>query len=374
MKVPLQSDPLTSCEGSAELAGPRRPPTAGRIGPSARAFQKKSRRHRRAPRESGKIDLNLLRILDVVLEERSVTRASLRLNLTQSAVSHALSRLRRELGDELFHRGAEGMQPTPRALEIAPALHAALSQMRRALSPVAFDPATGNQTFNIVVDSSAFALFVPAMVARMRAVAPNARLHVSDNPAGLAQSLDASDVDFVLGVVSSAPERFAREQLTREELVWIVRQGHPLARGKATLEAIAATPHVVVAGQRHTHDPSAVAMGASWEDLGMVDAALARRGLRRHVAVVTPDIFSARAIVIRSDMTALAPRRLALAWAHNNIISLVEHCEPLSAVMTLLCRKDRLAEPPIVWMRDLLRTLAQRRTCATAPSTSALIQ
>ena len=80
------------------------------------------------------IDLNLLRVLDVLLEERSVTRAGARLGLTQSAVSHALNRLRYQLDDELFQRNAQGMQPTARALEIAPRLHAALSQLQGAVT------------------------------------------------------------------------------------------------------------------------------------------------------------------------------------------------------------------------------------------------
>jgi DNA-binding transcriptional LysR family regulator len=358
MKALEQPGPSKFGEESVErLDGSRRWPTAELMGPSAQAPQTKLGSHRRAPRELAKIDLNLLRILDVVLEERSVTRASARLDLTQSAVSHALSRLRRELGDELFRRSAEGLLPTPRALEIAPGLHAALSQMRRALSPVAFDPALSDQTFNLVVDYGACAMFIPAVVVRMRALAPNARLHVSENSAGLAQRLDARDVDFALGVVSSAPERFVREQLAQEELVWIVRPGHPLTQGKATLEAIAATPHVVVSGRRTAHEASMVAMGAGWEDLAVVDAELARRGLQRRVSVVTPDIFSARDIVSCSDMATLAPRRLARAWAHNDTISLVEPHERLSAVMTLLYRKDRLVEPPVAWMGDLLRTL-----------------
>ena len=73
------------------------------------------------------LDLNLLRVFDVLLEERSVTRAGARLGLTPSAVSHALSRLRYQMGDELFRRDAQGMQPTRKALEIGPNLHAALT-------------------------------------------------------------------------------------------------------------------------------------------------------------------------------------------------------------------------------------------------------
>src|SRR5260221_11900156 len=77
-------------------------------------------------------DLSLLRIFDTLVEERSVTRAGIRLGLTQSAVSHSLNRLRYELKDELFVRGPDGMQPTPRALEISPRLRKALAQLQQA--------------------------------------------------------------------------------------------------------------------------------------------------------------------------------------------------------------------------------------------------
>ena len=96
------------------------------------------------------LDLNLLRVLDVMLEERSVTRTGSRLGLTQSAVSHALNRLRYTLNDELFLRGPAGMQPTPRAVEMGPQVHAALNQLQAALSPADFDPATSERRFSIM--------------------------------------------------------------------------------------------------------------------------------------------------------------------------------------------------------------------------------
>src|ERR1700750_1224991 len=87
-------------------------------------------------------DLNLLRVFDVLLEERSVTRTGVRLGLSQSAVSHALNRLRYMLNDELFMRGPAGMQPTPRAVEMGPQVHAALNQLQAALAPTDLHPGT----------------------------------------------------------------------------------------------------------------------------------------------------------------------------------------------------------------------------------------
>ena len=237
-------------------------------------------------------------------------------------------------------------------------MHAALSQMRRVFVVGAdLDPAISSRTFSLVADSSTCAVLIPALVVQLQAVAPNVRLDVSQNSLDLTQRLDAREVDFVLGAVSAAPDRFACELLVREDLVWIVRAGHPLTGRKVTLEAIAAAPHVVVSGKRGASKPSMVTMRSSWEDQRAVDAALARKGLQRRIGVVTPDIFSALTIVIGSDMAALAPRRLALVWAQNNLVSLIEACECPPAVVSLLYRKDRLAEAPVAWMRGLLRRL-----------------
>src|SRR5512140_105390 len=99
---------------------------------------------------SASLDLNLLRVFDVLLEERSVTRAGARLGLTQSAVSHALNRLRYVLEDDLFVRGPAGMQPTPRAVEMGPQVHAALNQLQAAMAPSDFHAATTERRFAVI--------------------------------------------------------------------------------------------------------------------------------------------------------------------------------------------------------------------------------
>ncbi|HUZ13223.1 MAG TPA: LysR family transcriptional regulator [Caulobacteraceae bacterium] len=301
------------------------------------------------------IDLNLLRVLDVLLEERSVTRSGVRLGLTQSAVSHALNRLRYQLGDELFQRNARGMQPTRRALEIAPGLHAALEQLQVALTPPDFDPSISDQRFNVVAGAYACAVLIPTVVARLQARAPKVLLQIAENPADLVEQLDSGRVDFVISGFTSAPERFARERLIEEELAWVVRAGHPLARSPAALEDLVAIPHVVVAGRQEAAGHSAINLRLSWEDLGALESELARRGLKRIVGVVAPDTFSAMAIVSRSEMAALIPRRFALLSAQSGRLSLIDPPYPSPPVeVTLLYRRDRLGQPPIAWMRQIL--------------------
>jgi DNA-binding transcriptional LysR family regulator len=306
------------------------------------------------------LDLNLLRVFDVLLEERSVTRAGARLGLTPSAVSHALSRLRYHLGDELFRREAQGMQPTRRALEIGPSLHAALSQLQSALDPGDFDPAVSDYRFGVVAGAYACAVLMPAVVALLQARAPGVLLQIADNPPDLVEQLDSGQVDFVVAGFEMAPERFARERLMTEALTWVVRAGHPLCATQATLEGLVSVPHVVVAGRREAMGrPAPISMRSSWEDLGAFESELAKRNLARRIGVVAPDTFSAMTIVARSEMAALIPRRLALLSAESGRLALIDPPYETPPVgVTLLYRKDRLAEPPIAWMRTQISEAA----------------
>lgn len=310
-------------------------------------------------------DLNLLRVFDVLLEERNVTRAGARLGLTQSAVSHALNRLRYALNDELFVRGPSGMQPTPRALEMGPQVHAALSQLQGALSLPDFDPATSERRFTMAAGAYACSVLVPSLVGRLTSEAPLAELAVVEQSADAIERLDARRVDFMVAGVLAAPERFARETIMTESLAWVVRTGHPLANRKAVdLETLATVPHVVIGaaplglGEEATARRNFVTL-PSWEDFGALNAALHAKGLTRRVGVRVPDTYSALAVVTRSDMAALIPRRLALLSAEIGRLKLIEPPYPSPTVeMVLIFLKERLNEPAIAWMRQLIREVA----------------
>jgi len=310
-------------------------------------------------------DLNLLRVFDVLLEERNVTRAGARLGLTQSAVSHALNRLRYSLNDELFVRGPSGMQPTPRALEMGPQVHAALNQLQSALSPPDFDPATSERRFTVAAGSYACGVLAPPLASRMAELAPLAELVILERAADVGERLDARRLDFMVGGVSQASERFGRDAILTETMAWVVARDHPLANGRQpTLADLAAYPHAAIGGgprDRRTEPPDRreLAPQASWDDAGAFEAALAERGLSRRVGVQVPDTYSALAVVARTNMTALIPRRLAELAAQNGRIVLIEPPYPSPEVeVTMLYLKERLNEPAIAWMRDLIREVA----------------
>jgi len=311
------------------------------------------------------LDLNLLRVLDVLLEERNVTRTGARLGLTQSAVSHALNRLRYVLNDELFLRGPAGMQPTPRAVEMGPQVHAALNQLQAALSPSDFDPATSERRFSVVAGAYASAILVPPVVSRMSQAAPLAELFIAELATDVLERIDARRIDFMVGGVLAAPERFTRETILTEALAWVVRADHPLAKlNHIDLEALVSTPHVVISRSMpglidDGTERRAFVSQASWEDSGAFATALTAAGLTRRVGVTVPDTYSALAVASRSNMATLLPRRLALLSAQSGKVVLFDPpYESPTVNVTLLYLKERLAEPAIAWMRDTIRVAA----------------
>lgn len=310
-------------------------------------------------------DLNLLRVFDVLLEERNVTRAGARLGLTQSAVSHALNRLRYALNDELFVRGPSGMQPTPRALEMGPQVHAALNQLQAALTQSDFDPRTSERRFTVAAGAYSCGVLAPPLVSRMEDEAPLAELIIVERSVDVVEKLDARRLDFLVGGVATAPERFARETILTETLAWVVSHEHPLAREpKVTLEMLAGVPHAVITGgptdlRNEQADRRGLVPTSSWEDAGAFEAALAANRLRRRVGVQVPDTYSALAVATRTNMAALIPRRLALIAAQNGRIRLIEPPYSSPGVeVSLVYLRERLNEPAVAWMRDLIRAVA----------------
>jgi|KBSSwiStaDraftv2_1062776.scaffolds.fasta_scaffold03642_8 DNA-binding transcriptional LysR family regulator len=311
------------------------------------------------------LDLNLLKVLDVMLEERSTTRAAQRLGITQSAVSHALNRLRYAVGDELFIRGRAGMQPTPRALEMGAQVHAALGQLQAALAPTDFSPATSERQFSLVAGSYTGAVLAPALVHRLTLEAPMTELSISSFTSDVLDRLDAHRLDFLVTSNQTPPPRIAHDVLLVEDLVWVVRSGHPLAEAKhVDLAALASVPQVMITvpfrpWPEEVLDRGGQAFPSAGPHNEAFEAALATHGLSRRVSVSVPDTYTALAVVARSDTTVLVPRRLAVDAALSAPFRLIEPpYESPRIELTLFYLRDRLAEPGLAWMRDLIRSTA----------------
>jgi DNA-binding transcriptional LysR family regulator len=309
------------------------------------------------------LDLNLLRVFDALLQEQSVSRAGLRLGLSQSAVSHALGRLRQALGDELFQRGPAGMQPTAHALAIGPAVHTALAQIQAALAPQTFDPAATERQFTLIAGAYVSAVLVPELMARLRARAPRAGLRVTSFGSDVIENLEIGRADAALGSFDGATDRFDFRPLFTDTLVWVLRSGHPLIQPGATLtvETLAELEHVVVDYLRPevTPEDRRLRRRTMLDVRGAFDQELIDRGLVRRVGVVVPDSYTALAILVRSDMVALLPRRLAERAAQRGLLQLLEppyRSSPME--IGVLRLRDRSNDPAQAWFIQILEESA----------------
>lgn len=312
------------------------------------------------------LDLNLLRVFDALIEEHSVTRAGERLGLSQSAISHALNRLRYVLNDELFVRMPDGMRPTIRAAEIAPRLREGLLQLQLALGPARFDPAHTERRFTIACTEYVGTILMPHLIARLRCLAPNAELRIRPSNMGVAEPLLAGRVDLAIGSFRRVPEPFAYEPLYRETRVWVLSADHPAARGNLTLERLVSLSHLIISATGE--DEQAVNGYVSdhglerlvtRSEVGLLQGALAAHGLRRVIRITTPHFLGALAMVSQSDMAAPLPRRLAAAFAEQYRLKLFDppYPSPPFDIMALWHR-DHGNEPAIAWLRTILQEIA----------------
>jgi DNA-binding transcriptional LysR family regulator len=312
------------------------------------------------------LDLNLLRVFDALIEERSVTRAGERLGLSQSAISHALNRLRYVLQDELFVRVADGMRPTTRAAEIAPRLREGLLQLQLALAPTEFVPEQTERRFTITCGEYVGTVLMPGFIARIRAQAPNAELRIRPSNMGVTEALLAGRVDLAIGSFRRVPEPFVCEPLFQESRVWVLSADHPAAGEELTLERLASLSHLIISAtgeDEHAVDGFVSDHGlerlVTRSEVGLLQGALAARGLRRVVGLTTPHFPAALAVVSRSDMAAPLPRRLAQAFAGQYRLKLFEPPYPSPPFDIMgLWRRDHGDEPAIAWLRGLLREAA----------------
>jgi DNA-binding transcriptional LysR family regulator len=311
-------------------------------------------------------DLNLLHLLSVLYEERSVSRAAERLCLTPSAISHSLRRLRLMLDDELFSRGPGGMTPTPRAHEIARRLNALLPQLNAVLEPQHFDPARTDRNFAICCVPYLTSTFIPAVAAAFHAAAPGARLDTTTLHGGVVDELVSGDLDVALGNFRRTPSNLVTEELIREDSVWVMRRNNPFARSKITLATLARMPHVdVVLGNAVTHTGDSYDVRRGLErlvvhnNLGSVDAAFAQAELHREVRWRAPDSTSALAIVANTDGVTLVPASAArLLEKPLNLLTFQAPYKVSPLIIQMLYHDEFGTRPAVMWLLDCLRKAA----------------
>lgn len=245
------------------------------------------------------IDLNLLLMLEALVAERNVSNAARRLGLTQSAVSHALKRLRATFQDDLFIRSPGGMEPTPRALEIAEAARAALEQIEIAIDKSAtFDPATAVRSFNLRISEYVSSFLLQRLCQTLRDQAPGIRINAAHfTGAAREDEIVGDDIHIRLGESRSPMDRNSHLRLLEERFVVLMNKKNPARKRKMTLPFYASLLHVKVAGTIGTN---------------IIDDALRARGLQRKIIFNVPSWRDARHIVGHTDLVAVIPARWAV--------------------------------------------------------------
>ncbi|QJY31596.1 LysR family transcriptional regulator [Diaphorobacter sp. JS3050] len=305
------------------------------------------------------LDLNLLRVFDEVMAERNLTRAAEKLAITQPAVSNALRRLREVLGDELVTRRGHGVEPTPRALALWPAVRHALAQLQETLSPGRFDPASAQTTFVLAMADATGATLIPPLIEIVEREAPGVSLRVvpltTRDPRRL---LDEESADMAVGyfpaVLADLTARAQSDNVVAHEstrlydgqYVCVMRADHPLAAVPMTLDLYCAARHLLVS--------------FSGKPFGFIDGALAALGRERRIVLTVNQFFTAGRVVATTDLLTVLPRHfVGVASVRDELV-----WRPLP--MTLppvhvdaLWHRRRNHDPAHRWLREAIARAAR---------------
>jgi DNA-binding transcriptional LysR family regulator len=247
-----------------------------------------------------KVDLNLFIVLEAIYAEGSITRASLKMNLTQPAISHALNRLRQLFDDPLFVRQGHVMTPTPLTRSIIDQVRRALRGFEVTLSGAAhFDPASSERSFSLAVRDVLEASVLPGLMAGISAAAPSATLNTLQvSRRELESELAAGTLDAAIDVLLPLPNDVRRAQLAGDQTVVLVRRGHPLVKRRAlTLDTYLEMEHIQTSSRRRGP--------------GLEDVELSRQGLQRKIRLRCQHYFAACRVVSQTDLALTMPDRLA---------------------------------------------------------------
>lgn len=300
--------------------------------------------------QASRIDLNLFTVFDAIYREGGITAASKKLHLSQSAVSHALARLREVLDDPLFERRGNEMFPTPRARALATTIGSSLGSLEQMLQKTGrFDPQTSERTFVVAVREAQESSFLPTLIERVAKEAPHVDIAaVRIERRDLEEDLQSGELDAALDVMIPLSPEVRRERLGSDEVVVLARAAHPAVQGTLSLETYLDMEHVLVTGRRH---------GGGFEDLE-----LGRHGWTRHIRVRCQQRAAANEIVSRTDLLVTMSRgytELVNKVIGNQVLPFPLAIPSLDLFLYWHANVDQ--DPASQWFRQLLREQLGRR-------------
>lgn len=287
------------------------------------------------------LDLNLLVALDALLKEASVSRAAVRIGLSQPAASHALQRLRDLLRDPLLVRNGARMELTPRAQALRGPLAHALDQVRGLFVPDAFDAASSDRHFRLMMPDLAVELLMPPLMEKVTKTAPNVTIDVvpwrgwAVAPPEFIRTLD------LVCSIGDGFKGFHRQLLYTDRDALAVRRGHPAGSRLKKREAFLKARHVAVIIRGQNED--------------LIDRWLRPQGIERRIALVVPGYIEALHVTARTDLVAFVPGRLIGALSKQlSLATVTPPLDPGIDEQYLFYPTRAQMDPGSIWLRNVI--------------------
>lgn len=301
-------------------------------------------------------DLNLLRVLSVLIEEQSVTKTAQRLFVTQSAVSKSLAKLRVVFADPIFIKQGKELLPTPKALALAPQLKQIMQNIDTLVLPAEFDPQTSERRFKFDMMEVAYAITLPKLMPKLLEVAPNVKLETTTWNDSTINKLLNCKIDFAIKCmetdkrsinhVSSLPKALNYAELGRDYAVCVVRKDHPAATGNWTINDYLKLKHIQVTGGGNRH----------W----LVDEILMQKGIERNIVLEVPDFHSAFKLCENTDLVLFAPHKQVECIVDNYELTTIDvPVEMQNGVYVIIWNQYFDQDPAHQWLRELVIESAQ---------------
>ncbi|WP_028867763.1 LysR family transcriptional regulator [Psychromonas arctica] len=302
-----------------------------------------------------RIDLNLLVVLQVLLEEESVTRAAVRLNLSQSALSKSLNRLRISLQDPLFSRTAHGLKPTAHALQLQQKLPSLLQNLYQLTRAPRFDPSSSDRHFSISMLESAYATLLPYFIGPLLKQASHVHLDILSWMENSMQSLQQGKVDFgITGIdfyddprlkTEILPDGIAHTILFHDQQTCLVNENHPvlesIKKGHWDIDSYLQYNHIQVSCE-----------GNKW---WAIDYFLEKQGKQRNIISTLPDFYGGASVCAHSDLIFTLP---------SSFVPHAQKLYPLKQIplpfsfsemaYVLLWHQRNSDEPGHKWIREMI--------------------
>lgn len=259
------------------------------------------------------LDLNLLPVLDALIRVRNVSRAAEELNMSQSAVSHALRRLRLFFGDPLFLKTGSGMQPTPRALELVGPVLAVMGTVRtELLVHEGFNAATSQRSFGLCLTDMGELIFLPRVIERLRQVAPSCTVRTLQvAPRQVFAALESGEADLAMGSLHSMPEGLFQQQLFMRTFVTIVNRNNRAIGASMSADQFFGMEHIVVSLSGRREDS--------------YDSVIDQLERNRRVYLTTPHFLTVPMIIEQNpQLISTVPRELATEFVRYKTVKMVE--------------------------------------------------